>query len=135
MRHTPQGELGSPQSILAAPLSPLPSFSSAVKEAHNIISQVDLQHRRGAGPVPPLSRVYAHWSVHTKVDPKKTEDEKLVWGSIWVLIRADIKKGGFFDVRGILKESGVYPQPQQQLKRSREAYFYLFDHVRSVMFP
>lgn len=38
-----------------------------------------------------------------------------------------------FDVTGILKENGAYHQPHQQPKRSRGAYFYLFDHIRSVM--
>lgn len=39
-----------------------------------------------------------------------------------------------FHVTGVLTENSAYHQPHQQPKRSQGAYFYLFDHVRSVMF-
>lgn len=63
----------------------------------------------------------------------------------WTLKRKDFKncilvnrswrqKMMYFDVTGILKENGVNHQPHQQLQRTQEAYFYLFDHVRSMMF-
>lgn len=41
-------------------VSPLPCFHSAVKEAHNVVSQVYFQHWYGASPVLPLNRVYTH---------------------------------------------------------------------------
>lgn len=70
----PQGEL-SPQSISAGLVSPLPYFHSAVKEAHNVVSQVDFQHGDGAIPLLPLGRVYSHWSIHTKVNSEGCRHE------------------------------------------------------------
>lgn len=60
MRLIPQGELLSPQSIWAMLVPPLPYFHSAVKEAHDVVSQVYFQHCYGASPILPLSRVYTH---------------------------------------------------------------------------
>ena len=57
-------------------MSRLPYFHCAVKEAHNVVSQVYLQHRCGAGPILPLSRVYTHWSIHTEVHSKRMWAQK-----------------------------------------------------------
>lgn len=57
-------------------VSPLPHFHSAVKEAHNVVSQVDFQHWYGARPILPPGRVYTHWSIHTKVDSKGCEHHR-----------------------------------------------------------
>lgn len=56
---------------LHAGVPPLPYFHRAVKEAHGVVSQVYLQHRRAAGPLLPLGGVYAHRSIHPEMDPKE----------------------------------------------------------------